>query len=87
MVHSINIVILFDMRLAFREADLGGKFGLENSSQFVYPSMIRLGEEANRLIHKATNMNTGAEKTCTLSSRNVFVGRKATKAGMGICIN
>jgi len=63
----------FDMRLAFREADLGGKFGLENSSQFVYPSMIRLGEEANRLIHKATNMNTGAEKTCTFSSPKRFL--------------
>lgn len=44
----------FDMRLAFREADFGGKFGLINSRQFVYPSMIRLGKEANKLIHKAT---------------------------------
>lgn len=63
----------FDMRLAFREADLGGKFGLENSQQFVYPSMIRMGKEANRLIHKATNMNTGAEKTCTFSSPKRFL--------------
>ena len=63
----------FDMRLAFREADFGGKFGLENSRQFVYPSMIRLGEEANRLIHKATNMNTGAEKTSTFSSPKRFL--------------
>ena len=63
----------FDMRLAFREADFGGKFGLENSRQFVYPSMIRLGKEANRLIHKATNMNTGAEKTSTFSSPKRFL--------------
>ena len=63
----------FDMRLAFREANLGGKFGLENSSQFIYPSMIRLGEEANSLIHKATNMNTGAEKTSTFSSPKRFL--------------
>ncbi len=63
----------FDMRLAFREANFGGKFGLENSSQFVYPSMIRLGKEANRLIHKATNMNTGAEKTSTFSSPKRFL--------------
>ena len=63
----------FDMRLAFREADFGGKFGLENSRQFVYPSMIRLGEEANRLIYKATNMNTGAEKTSTFSSPKRFL--------------
>lgn len=63
----------FDMRLAFREADFGGKFGIQNSSQFVYPSMIRLGKEANRLIHKATNMNTGAEKTSTFSSPKRFL--------------
>jgi hypothetical protein len=63
----------FDMRLAFHEADFGGKFGLENSRQFVYPSMIRLGEEANRLIHMATNMNTGAEKTSTFSSPKRFL--------------
>jgi hypothetical protein len=63
----------FDMRLAFREADFGGKFGLENSRQFIYPSMIRLGKEANGLIHKATNMNTGAEKTSTFSSPKRFL--------------
>lgn len=63
----------FDMRLAFRKADFGGNFGLENSSQFVYPSMIRLGKEANRLIHKATNQNMGAEKTTTFSSPKRFL--------------
>lgn len=63
----------FDMRLAFREADFGGKLGLESSSQFVFPSMIRLGKEANRLIHKATNMNTGAERTSTFSSPKRFL--------------
>lgn len=40
----------FDMRLAFRKADFGG-FGPNNSPQFVYPSLVRLGEEANWLIH------------------------------------
>jgi hypothetical protein len=63
----------FDMRLAFREADFGGKFGLLNSKQFVFPSMIRLGKEANKLIHKATNMNTGVEKTSTFSSPKRFL--------------
>ncbi len=63
----------FDMRLAFREADFGGRFGLVNSNQFVYPSMIRLGEEAKRLIHKATNMNAGVEKTSTFSSPKRFL--------------
>lgn len=63
----------FDMRLAFREADFGGKLGIENSRQFVFPSMIRLGKEANQLIHKATNMNTGAEKNSTFSSPKRFL--------------
>ncbi|ESU22625.1 hypothetical protein FEDK69T_18810 [Flavobacterium enshiense DK69] len=63
----------FDMRLAFREADFGGKFGIDNSRQFVYPSMVRLGNEANRLIHKATNQNTGVEKTSTFSSPKRFL--------------
>jgi len=63
----------FDMRLAFREANFGGKLGVENSRQFIYPSMIRLGKEANRLIHKATNMNTGDEKTSTFSSPKRFL--------------
>lgn len=63
----------FDMRLAFREADFGGKFGLVNSRQFVFPSMIRLGKEANKLIHMATNMNTGAEKISTFSSPKRFL--------------
>ncbi|MBK8369768.1 MAG: virulence factor SrfB [Saprospiraceae bacterium] len=35
--------------------------------------MIRLGKEANKLIHKATNMNTGAEKTSTFSSPKRFL--------------
>ena len=58
----------FDMRLAFREADFGGNFGIINSRQFVYPSMIRLGKEAAHLIHQATNMNTEAEKRSASSS-------------------
>jgi hypothetical protein len=63
----------FDMRLAFREANLGGNFGIANSRQFVYPSLIRLGVEANNLIHKSVNLNTGAEKTTTFSSPKRFL--------------
>lgn len=57
----------FDMRLAFREADFGGGL-IKGSSQFVFPSMLRLGIEANELIHKAINLNTGVEKITTFSS-------------------
>ena len=57
----------FDMRLAFREADFGGNL-IEGSTQFTFPSLVRLGTEANELIHKAVNLNTGLEKITTFSS-------------------
>ncbi|MBQ2187587.1 MAG: virulence factor SrfB [Bacteroidales bacterium] len=57
----------FDMRLAFREADFGGEF-ITGSRQFVYPSLVRLGDEAKELIYKTTNENTGQERITTFSS-------------------
>jgi hypothetical protein len=57
----------FDMRLAFRAADFGVD-SLKESLQFVFPSTVRLGTEANELIHKAVNLNTGVEKITTFSS-------------------
>jgi hypothetical protein len=57
----------FEMRLAFREADFGGRL-IEGSAQFGFPSIVRVGKEANELIHKATNLNTGVEKITTFSS-------------------
>ena len=43
----------FDMRLVFRKADFGN-FGPRDSHQFVYPSLVRLGKEAENLIHAAS---------------------------------
>jgi len=57
----------FDMRLAFHEADFGGSMK-KGSSQFTYPSMVRLGVEANELIHKAVNQDPDIEKITTFSS-------------------
>lgn len=57
----------FDMRLAFRQVEFGVET-LKGSNQFVYPSLVRLGEEANNLIHLAVNQNTGVEKITTFSS-------------------
>lgn len=57
----------FDMRMAFREADFGVNT-LKGSLQFVYPSFVRLGTEANDLIHKAVNLNSDIEKVTTFSS-------------------
>ena len=57
----------FDMRLAFRKVDFGD-FGIKDSKQFVYPSLIRLGQEANTLIHLATNSADEVESLSTYSS-------------------
>lgn len=57
----------FEMRLAFREAGFGGEL-IKGSSQFGFPSLVRVGKEANELIHKATNLNMGVEKVTTFSS-------------------
>ncbi len=57
----------FDMRLAFRKVNFGD-FGIKDSKQFVYPSLIRLGQEANSLIHLATNNVDDAESLSTYSS-------------------
>jgi hypothetical protein len=57
----------FDMRLAFRDASFGVDT-LKGSKQFVFPSLVRLGFEANELIHKAINLNNGVEKITTFSS-------------------
>lgn len=57
----------FDMRLAFRRVDFGD-FGIKNSKQFVYPSLVRLGEEANTLIHLAKNNSDEIDSLSTYSS-------------------
>ncbi len=57
----------FDMRLAFRKVDFGN-IGFKDSRQFVYPSLVRLGREANNLIHLANNNLDAVEKLSTYSS-------------------
>lgn len=57
----------FDMRLAFRKVSFGD-FGIASSRQFVYPSFVRLGREANALIHLSSERDTGLETLTTHSS-------------------
>jgi hypothetical protein len=57
----------FDMRLVFHKA----KFGVDTlvgSTQFTYPSFVRLGNEAKELTYHAINLNTDGQKISTLSS-------------------
>lgn len=57
----------FDMRLVFRKVDFGS-FGIRDSKQFVYPSFVRLGYEANVLIHKSCSSSWEEEALSTYSS-------------------
>ena len=57
----------FDMRIAFRKVDFGS-FGIADSRQFEYPSFVRLGKEANKLIHRACGTSLGEETLSTYSS-------------------
>lgn len=56
----------FDMRLAFRRVSFGQN--IENSHQFVWPSFIRLGKEAQYLSHQVTALQVGQETVSTYSS-------------------
>lgn len=57
----------FDMNIAFQKADFGD-MGLENSSQFTFPSFLRLGAEAKYLIYNAQNNKYTSEKLSICSS-------------------
>lgn len=57
----------FDMRFVFRKVEFGD-FGINDSKQFVYPSLIRLGEEANELLHLSSCRDDEMNRLCTYSS-------------------
>ncbi len=64
----------FDMRLAFRKVDFG--VNIEGSRQFVWPSLVRLGREANALNYEATALNLGQETVSTNSSPKRYLWDK-----------
>lgn len=57
----------FDMNVAFQKADFGD-FDIFNSKQFVFPSFIRLGEEARFLMYKACDGVLTQERLSVCSS-------------------
>jgi hypothetical protein len=57
----------FDMRLIFRKVNFGS-FGIPGSKQFIFPGFVRLGVEANRLLHRTVNGNNGMERITSFSS-------------------
>ena len=62
----------FDMRLGFKDVDFGGRL-IVGSKQFVFPSFVRLGREAEELINRTTNLNLGLDKFTTFSSPKRFL--------------
>lgn len=57
----------FDMRLAFKRVSFGDNM-LQDSEQFVWPSLVRLGKEAEYLTHLTTDLAEGDEILSTYSS-------------------
>ena len=57
----------FDMNVVFQKADFGD-MGLGNSSQFVFPSFLRLGDEAKYLMYNAQNNSHTKERLSICSS-------------------
>ncbi len=56
----------FNMRLAFSKVDFGEN--MEGSTQFTWPSIVRLGKEAEYLSHEATNVSFTKQTLSTYSS-------------------
>ena len=56
----------FDMRVAFQKVDFGEN--MVGSMQFVWPSMVRLGSEAQQLTYKTVDLAEGDEIYSTYSS-------------------
>lgn len=57
----------FDMRLAFQKVSFGEKT-MSGSKQFIWPSIVRLGKEAEYLTHETVNLAEGDEILSTYSS-------------------
>ena len=57
----------FNMRLAFQKVSFG-EHVLDGSKQFIWPSLVRLGDEAEYLTHLTTSLAEGDEVLSTYSS-------------------
>lgn len=64
---SITYEKSFDMRLAFRKADFGNAIVLDNDA-FEWKSLVRVGDEAKRLVYRSLEEDGMSEKTTNYSS-------------------
>ncbi len=63
----LNYENAFDMRIVFRRADFGGDI-TQDKNLFLWPSLVRVGEEATRLVYRSLENNGEAERTTNYSS-------------------
>lgn len=62
----------FDMRVVFRRADFGDDIGLDEP-MFKWPSFVRVGEEAKRLVYRSLEQEGLADKTTNYSSPKRYI--------------
>lgn len=58
----------FDMRLVFRQADFANDIVIEDEDMFRYPSMVRVGEEAKKLVYRSVESDDLWTSTTNYSS-------------------
>ncbi len=58
----------FDMRLVFRQADFANDIVIEDEDMFRYPSMVRVGEEAKKLVYRSVESEELWTSTTNYSS-------------------
>lgn len=75
----------FNMRVAFQKVDFGNSI-LEGSKQFIWPSLVRLGMEAEQLTHMTTNFAEGDEVLSTYSSPKRYLWDYAPRREEWRCV-
>lgn len=75
----------FNMRVAFQKIDFGNSI-LEGSKQFIWPSLVRLGMEAEQLTHMTTNFAEGDEVLSTYSSPKRYLWDFAPRCEEWRCV-
>lgn len=75
----------FDMRLAFQKVSFGEN--LIGSEQFVWPSLVRLGKEAEYLTHTTVNQAKGDEVLSTYSSPKRYLWDEKPRTEEWRCVS
>ena len=75
----------FDMRVAFQKVEFG-RNTMYGSTQFIWPSVVRLGTEAERLMHQTVSLAEGDEILSTYSSPKRYLWDKRSRREEWRCV-